>query len=639
MANIFQIGGIVSGESFIGRKSLLKSFKQCFLNSNSKACKAIIGLPRSGKSSFVCKVFEEIPSDVIYIYEDLKEWSSYAELWADISLTIESFLKNHKVSHAELDSCLNVMTTNLLWPKFLRSVKNAFEILKELKYKVILVLDEFDHAQTIFTDTKHFELFRTLFSSNKFNISAITISRRNLYVIESTTYQSSTFHGVLDTIYFKGFDNEDLLEYYNVFIDNNVNLTSQNKLHIEYYAGHSPFLLSIIGYYILDQFNKSDIEIPYVFKNKCKSINDYYRDCIKHLERDKQLKKLLPFVTGPNLNVTNQDKDELINLGYLYAHNDEYLSISEYFKEFLEKFCINKPLWQEIKDLETIVKILIYTELPSLFNKYGTLNTNINTNLRTVLFKNNIKGVELEKYERFINNTKQNFDVDSTFFDVLSLRDSFIIVKNSWDDIFKKYFNNEIIYKWDSKFFLCARARNPVAHFHEDYITESDKKLVDIYSKEIIETLVSSGLSFNTSIQSLIDNFSATSVDAGSCSTVPHNNVKGNSETQTFVNTNVSVQIQTPIVTHNQNKSFNIPTINTCIDIIGTEVLVKITKVGIKNLNLRGIFNNNRECVIPKSYLHEVVNLRSYIGREILCRVKTDERICQVEPLQSLTDK
>ena len=57
--NIFVIGGQVKGPSFIGRKKLVQKYRSDFIGSDKRRVYSIVGLSRSGKTSFVKEVFEE----------------------------------------------------------------------------------------------------------------------------------------------------------------------------------------------------------------------------------------------------------------------------------------------------------------------------------------------------------------------------------------------------------------------------------------------------------------------------------------------------------------------------------------------------------------------------------------------------
>lgn len=498
MNNIFQIGGKVEGESFVGRKRQMAYLKKVFIDNEGRTGKAIVGLTRTGKSSVVLNLFKNLPDNILYIYEDLNEWSEYNELWQDICCSIEDYLICHSRLTVSIDENIKVVENeNLPWIKFNRTIKKIFEELAVMQIKTILVLDEFDNASTLFNaGTKHFELFRTIFSGGKYDVSAMTISRRNLHTIEGTTYQSSTFHGVLDSIPLKGFDDEDMLEYYRVFEDAGITLTEAQKEEIEYYAGRAPFLLSIIGHYVVEAAEAEEsIDITKIFLDKCKAINDYYKDCIHHLTRDSDLRRIVPFVIGPNIGVTQNDRDELINLGYLREENGTIVAVSAYFANFLSAKMLQINIWDNIINLEKKIKLIIENEFASIVEHYQVGGESIVAIQRNVLEQ--VKGIsnrDISRYNSFIANNAKVFSIQNTYLEVMSLKDSFKILKDCWSDIFAKYFNNDLYSSWSYKFDKCSRARNPIAHGHEEYLTDLDKNEVDIYCRQVFDTLSSADI-------------------------------------------------------------------------------------------------------------------------------------------------
>ena len=88
MFNIFQIGGQVMGQSFIGRHNLLKTFRRDYLENHARSLKSIMGLTRTGKSSLIANVFCNIPDGILYIPTNVSEWRTYIELWQDICYKI-----------------------------------------------------------------------------------------------------------------------------------------------------------------------------------------------------------------------------------------------------------------------------------------------------------------------------------------------------------------------------------------------------------------------------------------------------------------------------------------------------------------------------------------------------------------------
>lgn len=493
MDNIFCIGGQVRGDSFIGRKTEVKALRNLFVNSNVKTAKSIIGLTRTGKSSFVDNAFLNIPETekILYVNVTLGDFSYY-EMWQDIMWKLKKQLQRKELMDDEIEELLsNFDEEELKWVKLNHSVKDTFEYLNELEIKVILVLDEFDRASVVFeNDTKKYDMLRELLSSPKYNLFTVTISRRNLNMIEGTTYQSSTLHGVLDPIYFKGFTEDDIKEYYNV-LDNTygICLNAEQKKEIEYYAGTSPYLLSIFGNKLVERKKVGrSIDISDVFQNDCKLINDYYRDIQRHLERDGDLKRLIPFVIGPNINVTQNDRDELVNLGYLLFDEDRTIAVSEYFTQFLSINMLNFSVWDAIISVEKKIKQIIEREMDALVDFYQIYGESIKDIERKIV--QNTPGAQknISMYDTFIDSTQKKFFKTCTYFDVMSLNDSLKIVSNAWC-IFSKYFKDSEYGEWRGKFDKCGNARNPVAHGHEEYITDIEKQEIDIYCKEILDSI------------------------------------------------------------------------------------------------------------------------------------------------------
>lgn len=493
MYNIFQIGGQVTDGSFIGRKKILAKFKKTFLDDPLRSNKSIVGLPRTGKTSLIANTFINIPTDIIYIFINLNELSTYEEIWLDICYEISNFFKNKNLEFPEVEECIkSIENQPIIWIKMVRNIKNTFEKIAQNNYKVIIALDEFDNATDLFNgETKKFELFRTIFSDSQYTVSAIIISRRQLHTIEGTTYQSSTFHGIFDHIAFKGFDEEDMADYFQIFSDYGIILTDEQKDDIVYYAGNIPYLLSIIGHYIVETHESNEeINITEIFLNKCKAINDYYRSCIKYLEHDGNLKKIIPFIIGPNVGVTKNDKDELINLGYLQNDGEEFYAISKHFVSFLKANMVNISIWDSISNAEKMIRDLLNRELGNIIKHYQVGGKDINEIEKNVLSNIlEITDADIKRYENFMKKNKEIYQKDSTYFEVLSIKDNIKIIKDCWYDIFQPYFNDTTYNEWQYKFNKIVNARNPIAHSHEEYLTDSDKIEIDAYCAEVFEVL------------------------------------------------------------------------------------------------------------------------------------------------------
>lgn len=585
MNNPFQIGPQVFGDSFIGRKEVLNSLRKSIIDSRAKCSKSLVGLTRIGKTSIAKNLVKSLPNSTICIYEDLSEWGTYVELLQSITYNGIKKIKQLNINSNNINEIVDkIQEDNVPWIKLNRAFKEFFEELSQMGVKIILVLDEFDNASRLFTDTKHFELFRTILSEASFNVSALLLSRRHLATIEGATYQSSTFHGIVDTIYLKGFNDDDMEEYYELFEILDLKITEENKRKIEYFAGRSPYLLSIIGHYLIESYKGEDsINIEELFNSKCKAINDYYRDCIEHLKRDDNLRKIIPFVTGPNIGVTPKDKEELINLGYLSLDKTGALTaISEYFETFLTISMLGKiSIWEDISQLEKRIKLLIDAELLKIVTHYEVSGSNLNEIQKNILLKTEkITEKEVSKYDSFVYKTGRDYNSDCTYLDVISLTDCFRIISECWGDIFASYFDNTKISEWQHKFDKCAKARNPIAHGHEDYISEYDKIEIDTYCKQIQQKLTNLRKDFTDEDIFL--------------------------QAKEFSSTIISTEDPDPKLKGSIHK-FHI-----------------IKRGGLNYEDLHGYFNNQYKGIISSEYLVDK-NLNKMIGRELSCKI---EEIC-----------
>ncbi len=56
---------------------------------------------------------------------------------------------------------------------------------------------------------------------------------------------------------------------------------------------------------------------------------------------------------------------------------------------------------------------------------------------------------------------------------------------------FAQFFKGDWV-DWEDKFALCVKARNPMAHGHEEYLTLEDKNAIHTYSRDILKAMVDS---------------------------------------------------------------------------------------------------------------------------------------------------
>ena len=503
MENIFNIGGQVTGESFIGRKKELKDFRRQFVESHTSRCVySIVGLARSGKTSLVKNIFEGyVPKEVFYHYEDLSLDSNYYSIWFNVCNSLRVFLEDVDYQNPEQQKYLDKVKKQLgtildveveppidsggmPWNKFHCTILDVFKILKKLNIRSILIFDEFDAAQRTFKlGTSQFMLFRTLFADPNMSVSAVCVSRRKIETVEGQSYQSSTLSNVMNFYPLQGFNDDDMAEYYQVLLDKyQITVNDQIKNKIDFYAGRFPYLLSIIGHELAELPDKKKINVDDIFISKCHAIEKYYESCLEQLERDGYIPKIVPFVIGPKYGVCHNDAQILENLGYLSVTSDgRYQCLCPNFYYELSRRVMQRPIWDNIINLEKRLK-----ELLIFMSRKIAIDLNIEENDINRAEKKILDGVVSAKEFETLNNFLKK---GGTYFSVMSIGHTVRTIAHYWDKYFRKYFRNKNYSEYQYRLEKCISARNPIAHGHQDYLTDADINEVNSYCNEFFEIL------------------------------------------------------------------------------------------------------------------------------------------------------
>ncbi len=225
---------------------------------------------------------------------------------------------------------------------------------------------------------------------------------------------------------------------------------------------------------------------------------------------------------------------------------------------------------------------------------------NINEIQKNILEKVGIESNDIIRYEAYIRNNLKIHNQKSSFLDVISLTDSFKIVKYCWTSIFSKYFDNKTYDKLENQFDKCSEARNPVAHGHEEYLTKLDQQEIDVSCKQIFELLAKAQYPPSPSEKEIID--------------TAKKYIK-------FINNNVNNIVKTI------NNS--IPQI---CNLVTKEVEFYVKELGAQGKNLSGSviivqLDNNKTCqcnaTIRKNTLPQGIDLYDMIGKKV--KVEIDE--------------
>lgn len=365
------------------------------------------------------------------------------------------------------------------------SFMDLFAEIKDLNLHVLLSFDEFDAAEKFFKTNADYELFRTLANAD-YAVSLIFISRRRLYMIEKKNENNSTFHGAFPESHLTGFSDEDLQTVFDILQNEyDIRLEPAQQERIRYYAGRSPFICSALCHELVEKKidGQNFLDVDKIYKeNVTSTVVNYSEDLFGRLQNDGHLSKLIGILFGSSIDVTQRDKDLLTFMGYLSENKrtgENYLALSEFFTDYLHNIHYVADSWKNITAVDTLMKSLVTENFPSLDE------TALNEAYVKVF---NGRKFNATLYQKFIADNLKNFGRESTLLDVLSLKDTFVIIRAHWNDIFAVYFGNKPLAALEEKFELCARARHPLAHNNQEkFLTENERERVNAYCSEIIE--------------------------------------------------------------------------------------------------------------------------------------------------------
>ncbi|MBQ4050393.1 MAG: ATP-binding protein [Oscillospiraceae bacterium] len=489
MNNIFQIGNQVSGPAFIGRKALVEDIRKRVIYNGTRCTLSFVGLPRIGKSSLVANALDPAllrEAGIVYVFTSISSHESFETLWQSI---VASIWRQLKMMGLEDEIVTMAYEEYTMQPPIYAMIKEPLEfffeaIKKNLNTRIVLVLDEFDKAAEIFLGKRHyFEFIRDISSKTCYSISTITISRRQLINIEADAYGNSTFQHIFDSIQVHGFNDADMEEYWNIFDREGAFLSDENREALAHYAGRSPYLLSIFGSNLCEQINRgSSPDVHAVYYEKAVNIRNYFDSIVHQMQRDESLNKLLQLVVGPKYDLKASDLDWYIGAGYIeVAADGSYYVISESCTRRFRELSVEMPIWPIVMDREKRLKVMLDRAMKDILGSDWMYRCRLDENLCAF--------VDFSAADQNITREWKYYHIASSLLDVLSLGDVVKFIRFYWDQGIRAYFNNLDYSQWKDGFDLLQRARNALAHNHEDYLQERDIHAAEMFCLRLAETL------------------------------------------------------------------------------------------------------------------------------------------------------
>lgn len=256
---------------FIGRQSELNRLRRdvFFADPNSYGfCYSLIGLNGIGKTTLIRKLTEEFnanrPHNTFCFSTDIIDGVSFWLFWTRLVLKFEKAISEDVLRAASAEAAFDNTEEILEIYDFFREnrtctdtfefrsqaiiyLSELFPYYTEMGIRIILTIDEFDHAKETFEDGQFFQFLFSLTPKGALtplNVSIVSISRRRVSTIAHHMQDGSNYEDAFPPLSLKGFNDADLACYFSTYESLPCGLLDSGiQKQILYLCGRSPGLL------------------------------------------------------------------------------------------------------------------------------------------------------------------------------------------------------------------------------------------------------------------------------------------------------------------------------------------------------------------------------------------------------------
>jgi hypothetical protein len=350
---------IARGAHFIGRAQNLEEIEGRLIRPDGqRGSLAIIGLPDVGKLCLIDKVLLERKTTLhqrklVPIKMDLKTYtepdkpdkffrdlvSSCCDELEDLNFATPKITEIAAWVLAEWDKRGGTIS---LLTRFFKNVHRA-------GIRVIFILDNFDHADSLFKgDTARIHWLRHL-TDGDCQVTWVVLACKPISEIE--TVPNSLSDDMFYPRYLGMFAENDMIAYFNVLTRMGVPLCAEHKKMIEACCGRHPYLLSLLGYHLVEDYAQQadTIDVERTFhKVEERFIQSYDRIIDLVLASDsnsEKLQTLRQLLFGRPGSVEQKDIEKMLDYGLIRLNpaystfqksiQSSYVAFSEHFQQYL----------------------------------------------------------------------------------------------------------------------------------------------------------------------------------------------------------------------------------------------------------------------------------------------------------------
>lgn len=483
-------GKTVTGDSFVGRKLEIQNINER-LFSNEFGNISIVGLPKVGKSSLMYQsiIYEKeklwSQKRVLSIWTSIKSYNSPNDFYLKLVLSVFSEIEKRvsdKLLIKGLESYLTELKNeNLSFVETEHNLLCFFSDISSAKIRVIVCLDEFDHAKELFNEV-HYQLLRTLSYEPDHQIGFVATSRRSIYDIERYSGQGSNFFGTFENIRLGVFSDDEVLQLFK-----KADISSEQTIKdIKYYTGNHPFLISMVLY----KYLQTEVELRNV-ENVIESVKldilKYFDDIFYVLEKDSLTDKLIRIYSGIYEGVSQSEEEYLLKYGlFIQDERKELKPFSNFFDNYLNIKWRDTPFKLIWPEAERALKRVITKCVNEIYgDDWERLILN---DLPVITYPPDDRRLIQTLQERRMKE-KRDFGSKASrnLIDQLYPRHFSIFIELHWDEFYEDIFESSLEYWLDNLEFLAKRIRNPESHSRADLLTDKELREASLICTEIVE--------------------------------------------------------------------------------------------------------------------------------------------------------
>lgn len=484
-------GNIVRGERFIGRRDSLRVIENRVIRPREPGNLAIIGDYRIGKSSLVYKAVLEqkerlLAKKQILIWINLATFDQAPIFFRSLVTRCSDEIEELGWITDPIKSAAGrVLQDELSWSEGYGRIQRFFERVRQAGFRVLFILDEFDHARHLFKgDISGFQGLRELSYRPGWRVTFITTSRRSLRDIELQTRAISTFDLIFHKHYLGMFNELDTQEYFAHLSPIGIEINPSLKERVSFYCGGHPYLLEMLGYETVELFREHQkADVDRAAHRIERSFLDQYDHMISILSEDGSLNKMLQILFGPVVDVKQTDVDEFLRYGLSQpTDRGDYVAFSAHFQTYLKLIERQVDLWPVWRETEIVLRNLITTAMLEQHGEQWIEKLEkARPNLKPIFER--CREAQQKEEGSFGSRASRNL-VDFTY-----PQDLFAIIFAEWNT-FKSKLRKDRNY-WDQRAQLLAKIRNPLAHNRDEVLYEHERQIAEGYCKEILGILKS----------------------------------------------------------------------------------------------------------------------------------------------------